>query len=382
MEKLAPLLHFSFAAMLILAGCIQQIQAPNPTVYCREQGGTLEIKTSEDGGQISYCILKNGTECLALEYMDGKCKTDLCNGMSEAEAISLINNTHICSGLGNIKKRGECNEATKTWQFDAKFSGNGDFENCNPVCVVFTKNKTVDIDWGCAVANETEKETETQRALHPSTATDYNPYSQLILNKAKSILGNIRDTKYVHAKIDGAHINESIGRYYTDCSGLAGYILLNELRGHFNAINKTAGPTKRGIPYAKHYYEHFKKQPAHDAKCWQRIPLYEDIKPGDVIAYVYGDSKERKNTGHVMIAYSQLEKTEGEEEWCFLIVDSTASPHREPETRGGEGEPENGVGKGEICLGVDERGRYLRWDGHGSSKLRRLVSIGRAVECD
>ena len=36
----------------------------NPaSVFCEEQGGTLEIRTDKDGGQIGYCIFEDGSEC-------------------------------------------------------------------------------------------------------------------------------------------------------------------------------------------------------------------------------------------------------------------------------------------------------------------------------
>lgn len=34
---------------------------PNPaSVYCEEQGGTLEIVTGDTGGQVGICVLPNG----------------------------------------------------------------------------------------------------------------------------------------------------------------------------------------------------------------------------------------------------------------------------------------------------------------------------------
>jgi putative hemolysin len=70
---------------LLLTGCTsnptETIQAeenvglPNPaSVYCEEQGGTLEIRTEADGGQYGVCIFPDGSECDEWAYFRGECK--------------------------------------------------------------------------------------------------------------------------------------------------------------------------------------------------------------------------------------------------------------------------------------------------------------------
>ncbi len=47
---------------------------PNPaSVYCQEQGGTLEIRTAADGGQTGYCIFPDGSECEEWAFFRGEC---------------------------------------------------------------------------------------------------------------------------------------------------------------------------------------------------------------------------------------------------------------------------------------------------------------------
>ncbi|MBM3956721.1 MAG: DUF333 domain-containing protein [Gemmatimonadetes bacterium] len=42
---------------------------PNPAaVFCEEQGGTVSIRTGEDGGQVGYCVFADGTEREEWEY--------------------------------------------------------------------------------------------------------------------------------------------------------------------------------------------------------------------------------------------------------------------------------------------------------------------------
>lgn len=48
---------------------------PNPaSVFCEENGGTLEIREDESGGQVGYCIFDDGSECEEWAFYQGKCK--------------------------------------------------------------------------------------------------------------------------------------------------------------------------------------------------------------------------------------------------------------------------------------------------------------------
>jgi len=47
---------------------------PNPaSVYCEEQGGTVEIRTGTDGGQYGVCIFSDGSECDEWAFFRGEC---------------------------------------------------------------------------------------------------------------------------------------------------------------------------------------------------------------------------------------------------------------------------------------------------------------------
>jgi putative hemolysin len=48
---------------------------PNPaSVYCEQNGGTLEIRTDASGGQAGACIFPDGSECDEWAYYRGECK--------------------------------------------------------------------------------------------------------------------------------------------------------------------------------------------------------------------------------------------------------------------------------------------------------------------
>jgi len=67
-------------AAAIVLGCTGQKQTTNNTqianpasVYCEDQGYTLEIRTDANGGQAGYCIFGNGAECDEWAYYRGEC---------------------------------------------------------------------------------------------------------------------------------------------------------------------------------------------------------------------------------------------------------------------------------------------------------------------
>ncbi|MCB2224537.1 MAG: DUF333 domain-containing protein [Actinobacteria bacterium] len=46
----------------------------NPaSVFCIEQGGALDLRTDEDGGQVGVCVFDDGSECEEWAYFRGEC---------------------------------------------------------------------------------------------------------------------------------------------------------------------------------------------------------------------------------------------------------------------------------------------------------------------
>jgi putative hemolysin len=53
---------------------IPQVNMPNPaSVYCKEQGNKLEIRTAADGSQIGICAFPNGDTCDEWAYFREEC---------------------------------------------------------------------------------------------------------------------------------------------------------------------------------------------------------------------------------------------------------------------------------------------------------------------
>jgi putative hemolysin len=71
------ILFISFLLVVILlSACKPTADMPNPaSVYCEENDGTLEIRTdAETGGQVGYCIFPDGSECEEWAYYRDECK--------------------------------------------------------------------------------------------------------------------------------------------------------------------------------------------------------------------------------------------------------------------------------------------------------------------
>ncbi|MEK6969029.1 MAG: DUF333 domain-containing protein [Nanoarchaeota archaeon] len=71
---------FILLLFVLVVGCVfksaplQKAQLANPaSVYCQEQGGNLEIRTTADGSQTGYCKFNDGTECEEWAYYRQEC---------------------------------------------------------------------------------------------------------------------------------------------------------------------------------------------------------------------------------------------------------------------------------------------------------------------
>jgi putative hemolysin len=73
-KKFLPLISILLLSIL-LAACQDNANMPNPaSVYCEENGGTLEIREDESGGQVGYCQFPDGSECEEWAFYRGECQ--------------------------------------------------------------------------------------------------------------------------------------------------------------------------------------------------------------------------------------------------------------------------------------------------------------------
>lgn len=80
--------HFVGSLLLVIALALVACQSPvadqpteqpqpglpNPaSVFCEEQGGTIEVRDSQDG-QYGVCVFEDGSECDEWDFFEGECK--------------------------------------------------------------------------------------------------------------------------------------------------------------------------------------------------------------------------------------------------------------------------------------------------------------------
>lgn len=61
--------------LMFAAACQPKADMPNPaSVYCEENGGKLEIREDDSGGQMGYCVFEDGSECEEWAFFRGDCQ--------------------------------------------------------------------------------------------------------------------------------------------------------------------------------------------------------------------------------------------------------------------------------------------------------------------
>jgi putative hemolysin len=70
-----------------------EIGLANPaSVYCQEQGGTVEIRTDSSGGQFGVCVFKDGSECDEWAFFNGECQPGTSEVAPGSEKEPAYNN--------------------------------------------------------------------------------------------------------------------------------------------------------------------------------------------------------------------------------------------------------------------------------------------------
>jgi putative hemolysin len=87
-EKMKRIFTFTIILMALAACTSLRVQTseateiplpnmPNPaSVYCEQNGNTLEIQTADDGSQSGVCVFPNGSTCDEWAYFRGECGPD------------------------------------------------------------------------------------------------------------------------------------------------------------------------------------------------------------------------------------------------------------------------------------------------------------------
>lgn len=193
-------------------------------------------------------------------------------------------------------------------------------------------------------------------ARHPDIQ-DRTPADRLTV-KAAEILSSLKTTRYDHF----TSIDESAGEYFTDCSGLACYLLRNAAPESYRTVSTNWYAVR---PQASRFYQAFESAPETNSKTgWQKIDALIDARPGDFIAWFSRGHRFWENTGHIVMVLETPVQEEGDTVRVRVLesgggrrIDDT----NEPGVRG--------VGAGTMRITVDESGA-----------LKGNGAIGRPVD--
>jgi putative hemolysin len=96
--------------------CVQKVREvgiPNPaSVFCEEQGGRLDLRTDETGGQYGVCMFENGSECEEWAFYRGECKKGQLECVDDAGCVHIPScchpNSMKCIPKSAIKEYPNC----------------------------------------------------------------------------------------------------------------------------------------------------------------------------------------------------------------------------------------------------------------------------------
>ena len=123
-------------ATLTLAGCEKNTNTPadenvgmaNPaSVYCEENGGTLEIETAEDGSQGWICLFEDGSYCEEWAYQRWECKPGeiIYNTVDEevVEEEALYTEDDLAAAIDTINNVVNNEWTVAVENFEARYAG-------------------------------------------------------------------------------------------------------------------------------------------------------------------------------------------------------------------------------------------------------------------
>jgi len=69
----------------------EESELANPaSVFCEKEGGTIDIRTDEEGNQLGICIFEDGTECEEWAYFRGECPAEEPEEIDEEEVPEIV----------------------------------------------------------------------------------------------------------------------------------------------------------------------------------------------------------------------------------------------------------------------------------------------------
>lgn len=200
-------------------------------------------------------------------------------------------------------------------------------------------------------------EPEPDPRLTPATRS-----ARKVLELQASIRASLTFTAYRHR----TRIDRDDGVYVWDCSAMVAWFLRKAAPQARKAMGK-------GRPVARDFHRQIARAPtSRPRQGWQRLRHIEDVRPGDLFAWVRPPGFPSKNTGHTGFALEPARPVpELPGAYTLRILDATSLPH-DADTRDPEGE--GGIGEGTILFLVGENGRGIAYGWFGRRSRGVIVT--------
>jgi hypothetical protein len=192
-----------------------------------------------------------------------------------------------------------------------------------------------------------------------------------VMKKLGAISAGLTESEYQH----GLHVNEQRGIYRFDCSGMVQWVLRR-------TAPRAAWTVAQGLsqrPLARDFQRRIARAPVdRERGGWRRIARVDELRPGDVVAWIKPEVIDSPNTGHVAFVLLPPVLAPGYENAHLVrIADSTRLLH-DDDTRNGR----DGFGFGTILLVSDpETGvaTAYGWAGLRWRAFETRIALGRPV---
>ena len=197
--------------------------------------------------------------------------------------------------------------------------------------------------------------------------------AEAVMAQLEEVERNVRSTRYRHT----TEVNESLGIYDWDCSGMVGWILRRAAPVAFSALGVDR-PVAQGIAQV------IRDAPVDDERDgWRRIVRVSALRPGDVFAWeTPRNLRQDGMTGHTGFIVGSPRHLYGlDEAYSIVVADSTTLPHQ-LDSRLLALDFDGGIGRGTMTFAVDSDGvaEAYGWQGPWSPVFRRNeIEFGRVT---